>query len=243
MAKLIDKRVGTEYYIVTDTATIGRHASNDMVFLGPMISRFHAKIVHADGQYCIRDLGSTYGTYVNRQRVRPDANVLTPLPDGAIVHLGVSSTLEKAAYELAFSAAEVPDTAAEEIRKDLAGRKKPDAGRAILETRGNVLVVTMQGTFREPECELMAGDIVACVANHPRHVMVDLGGVTHLNSYATVMFFRLKERLRPFGVTTVLTRATGRVLELLDKANLADLFRICATPEEAYDALTGKDGA
>ena len=64
-----------------------------------------------------------------------------------------------------------------------------------------------------------------------------------LNSYATVMFFRLKERLRPFGVTTVLARATGRVLELLEKAKLDDLFRICATSEEAYDALTGKGGA
>ena len=31
--------------------------------------------------------------------------------------------------------------------------------------------------------------------------------------------------------------------QLLKKANLCDLFRICATPEEAYDALTGKGGA
>jgi anti-anti-sigma factor len=239
VARLIDKRLGTEYYIVTDTATIGRHASNDMVFLGPMISRFHAKIVHADGQYCIRDLGSTYGTYVNRVRVRPDANVLTPLPDGAAIHLGVPSTLDQAAYELTFSAAEVPHTAAEEIRKHLADRKKLDAGRCIIETRGKVLVVTMVGAFREPECEVVAGDIAACVEHHPRHVVVDLAGVTHLNTYATVMFIQLRDRLKESGVRIVLSRATGRVLELLRKANLHDLFLICDTPEEAYDSLTG----
>jgi adenylate cyclase len=51
--------------------TIGRMSGNDIVILDPSASRFHAKVVLEDKNQSITlfDLGSTNGTYVNRDRI------------------------------------------------------------------------------------------------------------------------------------------------------------------------------
>jgi adenylate cyclase len=49
--------------------TIGRMSGNDIVILDPSASRFHAKIVSEEGHITLYDLGSTNGTYVNRDRI------------------------------------------------------------------------------------------------------------------------------------------------------------------------------
>jgi serine phosphatase RsbU (regulator of sigma subunit) len=48
---------------------IGRRDTNDLKLAGSEVSREHAEIVEENGQYILRDRGSTYGTYVNDTQV------------------------------------------------------------------------------------------------------------------------------------------------------------------------------
>src|SRR5438132_1811953 len=51
------------------TFTIGRRGHNDLQLTGTDVSRDHAEILRADGQYLVRDKGSRCGTYVNGSQV------------------------------------------------------------------------------------------------------------------------------------------------------------------------------
>ncbi len=49
--------------------TIGRKEGNDIIFYDNYVSRFHAEILRRGDKYFIRDKGSTFGTFVNENRV------------------------------------------------------------------------------------------------------------------------------------------------------------------------------
>ncbi|MGQ9529117.1 FHA domain-containing protein [Chloroflexus sp.] len=51
------------------------------------VSRRHARIVCRDGSYVLEDLGSSNGTFLNRQRVSPDRPV--PLHHGDEIQFGM----------------------------------------------------------------------------------------------------------------------------------------------------------
>ncbi len=68
---------GTEFILSADESYIGRWDADNGVFPDvdldahdpeAKVSRRHARILHADGQYAIEDLGSTNGTFINRGR-------------------------------------------------------------------------------------------------------------------------------------------------------------------------------
>lgn len=50
-------------------AAIGRHSSCELVLRKDDISRRHAEVFHEGGEFRLRDLGSTNGTYLNGERV------------------------------------------------------------------------------------------------------------------------------------------------------------------------------
>ena len=65
--------------------TIGRSPNNDITFTDPEISRQHVRFVREpDGGYTVEDLGSTNGTFVNKERITTP----TRLYDQDIVNLG-----------------------------------------------------------------------------------------------------------------------------------------------------------
>jgi len=54
------------------TVTIGRDSSSTLILNHATVSRHHADITSTDGgQYCLRDLGSKNGTFVNGTRLEP----------------------------------------------------------------------------------------------------------------------------------------------------------------------------
>lgn len=57
----------------TKTITIGRQAGSYFLVDHGSISRRHAEITYANGQYDLRDLGSSNGTFVNEVRLQPNS--------------------------------------------------------------------------------------------------------------------------------------------------------------------------
>jgi NADPH-dependent 2,4-dienoyl-CoA reductase/sulfur reductase-like enzyme/pSer/pThr/pTyr-binding forkhead associated (FHA) protein len=57
----------------TKVITIGRQAGIHLLIDQASVSRRHAEIRYANGQYVLQDLGSTNGTFVNEMRLPPDA--------------------------------------------------------------------------------------------------------------------------------------------------------------------------
>lgn len=43
---------------------IGRHSTNQIIILEESVSRHHARIEYSNGEYYIKDIGSTTGTFV-----------------------------------------------------------------------------------------------------------------------------------------------------------------------------------
>merc|ERR1712014_235013 len=54
---------GTTVTVGEEGARVGRHTSNALVIPEAGISRYHCEICYLDGEFCVRDLGSTTGTY------------------------------------------------------------------------------------------------------------------------------------------------------------------------------------
>jgi pSer/pThr/pTyr-binding forkhead associated (FHA) protein len=72
-----------------ESITVGRAATCDVVVADNYVSNVHARIYLRDGSYWLEDLGSTNGTYMNKQRV----SVPTAFNPGDEVRMG-KATLE-----------------------------------------------------------------------------------------------------------------------------------------------------
>lgn len=60
---------GFKFVLSQGVTTIGRHPDSDISLDDITVSRRHVEIEHINGRYCVRDIGSLNGTYVNQKRV------------------------------------------------------------------------------------------------------------------------------------------------------------------------------
>ena len=75
---------GASIDLVDQQITMGRANDATLVLNDDYASTHHARIFPQDGQWLVEDLGSTNGTYLDRQKViRP-----TPVPVGVPVRIG-----------------------------------------------------------------------------------------------------------------------------------------------------------
>ncbi|MCB0077908.1 MAG: FHA domain-containing protein [Anaerolineales bacterium] len=78
--------VGQGFPLGTIT-TIGRDYSNDIALSDSYASAKHARIDHeSDGRFWLVDVGSSNGTMLNGQQIRP--NVPVPLDGGDMIRIG-----------------------------------------------------------------------------------------------------------------------------------------------------------
>jgi len=75
---------GTSLGLADEQITIGRADDATLVLSDDYASTRHARLFPQDGQWLVEDLGSTNGTYLDRQKVtRP-----TPVPIGVPIRIG-----------------------------------------------------------------------------------------------------------------------------------------------------------
>jgi hypothetical protein len=75
---------GTSIDLSDQQITMGRANDATLVLNDDYSSSYHARIFPQDGQWFVEDLGSTNGTYLDRQKViRP-----TPVPVGVPIRIG-----------------------------------------------------------------------------------------------------------------------------------------------------------
>lgn len=83
MAYFPDGKLSTQetYLSQTKVTTIGRQPGANLVIYHNSISRRHAEITYANGQYVLRDLGSKNGTFVNDTRLEPGSTRILTMGD------------------------------------------------------------------------------------------------------------------------------------------------------------------
>jgi pSer/pThr/pTyr-binding forkhead associated (FHA) protein len=75
---------GTTITLAAEPITIGRADDSTVVLTDDYVSTRHARLVPAEGKWLVEDLGSTNGTYLDRQRVTSP----TPVPLGTPIRVG-----------------------------------------------------------------------------------------------------------------------------------------------------------
>ena len=75
---------GTELNLADQQITIGRADDATLVLNDDYASTRHARLFPQDGQWIVEDLGSTNGTYLDRQKVTQP----TPVPVGVPIRIG-----------------------------------------------------------------------------------------------------------------------------------------------------------
>ena len=109
---------------VKDRLSIGRQVGNSLTLaIDQAVSGYHAEIVLEGNVWCLRDLGSTNGTWLDGQRVEHKANV--PLESECQILVGTNSVLrvflnDKALAPVHFNAHEVDLRTLEPMDSDFA---------------------------------------------------------------------------------------------------------------------------
>ncbi|HVE41262.1 MAG TPA: adenylate/guanylate cyclase domain-containing protein [Planctomycetota bacterium] len=87
MPKLIIRQGGSsrDFPLTKDSISIGRTPENDIELKDSLISRKHTSIVKKGERYVVYDLGSSNGTFVNRDRIE-----MKPLDNGDVIRVGDS---------------------------------------------------------------------------------------------------------------------------------------------------------
>lgn len=102
--------------------SIGRAVTNEIELPDRFISREHAKIVKKHNKYCLMDLGSTNGTYLNRQLL--EQNREYPLKTGDAIqmerfrmHVKIETAEEIAARQIQITPQSITDATSSEFVK------------------------------------------------------------------------------------------------------------------------------
>jgi anti-sigma B factor antagonist len=236
IGKLVDNRTNQEHEIAQSPTPVGRHDSNLVRLRGFAISRFHAEIGEsAPGKPYIEDMGSTYGTYVNGQKVEGR----TELHDGDAVVLGVSTGFPDGEFSFTFHQARaVPGEARKTARPASGARIKVGSVSRVDNDQAHVF--RLEGVFRRNECDALAEASRQAVRAEPRDVVIELSGVEYMNSYALGVLVRVSHDVDAESKRMVLAGAQGIVLKLFTTVGLDRRISVYPSLQDALAALKAR---
>lgn len=138
--------------VVGRRVTIGRSPTNSIVVRSEQVSRYHAEIFHADGQWVIRDLESRNGTAVDGVRLVSDHT----LDSGHVITLGKSTLTYFAQLPPQFGVEESPTLA--QPQATAAGLELDEAEPSADSLLGDWEADPPQIVHRKQETELLHRD-------------------------------------------------------------------------------------
>ena len=229
-AKLINERTDRAYLVEEEGATIGRHGENDIPLPGRAVSRFHAEIRFEDGDWILEDHGSTYGTYVNDDKVEG----VVQLHDGDKIRLAVSRVAPEGEFSFVFKAEKAGvGTRIKRAARAIVGRTKVDLGKMIFESGQDLMLVRMAGIFRKREIDALEEGLKKQLAGERHLLVLDLTGVTYMNSYGLASMVKLGSWQQEAGKALRVFGATGTVLKLLRLAGEGSPVELKRNQDEA----------
>ena len=161
----------------TRVVTIGRQVGVYLLIDQGSVSRRHAEISYANGQYVLRDLGSSYGTFVNDQRLEPGS--LSILKQGDRIRFGNKVTYTFQIRVVAGQARAKRLTTLHELATGFydptaAGQASPPLGQPILNADGSLQLPGATGA--------VPAAVVATFKESPALIMITHGKpeVSHL---------------------------------------------------------------
>ncbi|MHC4916606.1 MAG: FHA domain-containing protein [Planctomycetota bacterium] len=211
-AKLVSESTGREHEVVPEGTTIGRHSDNDIALPGRSVSRFHAEISLGEKGWLLEDHGSTYGTFINGQKVEG----VVDLADGDKVRIAVSKSAPDGEFNFVFRCSKggIGDKLKRAARA-IVNRKKVELGHLVFERNAGVLLVRMTGIFRRREIDALAKGVNHELAAGGRMVVLDLREVKYMNSYGLACLVQLGTSQKEEGSSLRVFGAAGTVLKLL----------------------------
>ena len=133
----------------TKVVGVGRQAGAYLLIDNGSVSRRHAEISYANGQYVLRDLGSSNGTFVNEQRLESGSTHLLKHNDrirfGKVPYLFIARSAGKEEARAATKAALPGPTTLHQMATgfydpDSSGQSPPPQGQPILHADGSLLL-------------------------------------------------------------------------------------------------------
>ncbi|HEV2661207.1 MAG TPA: FHA domain-containing protein, partial [Ktedonobacteraceae bacterium] len=203
----------------TQVTTVGRQQGVQLLIDEATVSRRHAEISYANGQFILRDLGSSNGTFVNNARLQP-ASAYMLKPDD-IVRFGKVVNLKFVARAISgqaknmrgVSMAGIPD------QQDAPGERADPRGQPLLRPDGSLL---LPGATTP-----LSAAVVASFKQAAALVVLAVGNMGE--SKGPPQVFRLQE-----GKRLIVGRDQGMDIELADPVVSRRHAEISTGPDGFY---------
>ncbi len=224
---------GESFPIPAGGASIGNRDQAEVPLRDPWVSFEHARIGWAGDNWFFEDLGSSNGSYVDKQRIRER----THIDDGSIVHIGRTRCIFKiGATELPSPLGPVilppppPDT--QQGEATCVGGLRIQLEKALAD---GLWVVQLEGDIDADAADALREWIKEALNQGLRSVVLSLEQVPYINSTGLGVLIKIHDMLKNQGGGLVLTRVREKVQGPI---RMLGLHRVFALEPDVRSAIS-----
>ncbi|RKT74965.1 anti-sigma B factor antagonist [Saccharothrix variisporea] len=105
--------------------------------------------------------------------------------------------------------------------------------------RRRVVFAAVRGEIDTATCDQVRRDLLACLADAPEGLVVDLAGVTFLGSLGIAVLVEVREHAERAGVAFAVVADRAAVVRPMYVTEVDGLLGLCSSVEEAVEAVRG----